>query len=153
AAVEGEAHYWMPKGGGGGQMMRTRDETRTMIPVYHLPTWKGTITGLRLGFTNAHPARGIIKSFHTACDTRHTINNLNFIRAVHDYFNWSRDVTGLRSQIGRARAALRFTMREFDTRRRNCIFTTWPGHEGRSGVRWTPDGQKLIHPGQGIGGN
>ena len=26
-------------------------------------------------------------------------------------------------------------MREFDTRNRKCVYTTWPGHEGRSGVR------------------
>jgi hypothetical protein len=153
ATADGETHYWLAKGGGGGHTMLTRDETRTMIPVYRSPTWKGTITGLRIGFANSQQARVVIKSFHTACDTRHTINNLNFIRAVHDYFNWSLDLTFLRSQIARARIALRFTMREGDTRKRNCVYTTWPGHEGRSGVRWTADGQKQIIPGQGIGGN
>jgi hypothetical protein len=149
----GEAHFWMPKGGGEGHMMLTQDETRTMIPVYRLPEWKGTITSLRFGFDNADPGRVVIKSFHTTCDTRHSINNLNFIRAINECFNWTRDVTMLREQIGRARCALRFTMREFDTRRRNCIYTTWPGHEGRSGVRWSVNGQKQIIPGQGIGGN
>jgi len=44
-------------------------------------------------------------------------------------------------------------MREFDTRRRKCMYTTWPGHEGRSGVRRTPDGKKRIVPGEGIGSN
>ena len=153
ATLEGEVHYWMPKGGGGGQIVRSLDETRTMIPVYRSPEWKGTITGLRFAFANARPGRVVIKSCHTACDTRHTINNLNFIRAVGDYFNWSHDLTLLRSQIDRVRLALRFTMREGDTRKRRCIYSTWPGHEGRSGVRWTADGQKQIIPGQGIGGN
>ena len=84
----------------------------------------------------------MIKSFHTACDTRHNINNSNFIRGCHDYFQWSSDYTFLRDQIGRVRSAMRFIMREFDTRNRRCVYTTWPGHEGRSGVRsrgWPED--------------
>ena len=129
-----------------------RIETRTMIPVYRLAGWKGTITGLRIGFDNPGPASVVIKSFHTACDTRHTINNPNFIRGCHDYFAWSRDLTFLRGQIARIRTAMRFIMREFDTRHRKCVYTTWPGHEGRSGVRYV-DGKKVIVPGEGIGSN
>jgi len=48
-------------------------ETRTMIPVYRVPGWKGTITGVRLHFDNRGLAALVIKSFHTACDTRHTM--------------------------------------------------------------------------------
>lgn len=128
-------------------------ETRTMLPLYRLPAWTGTITGLRLGFANPGPAKVIIKSLHTACDTRHTINNPNFIRAVHEYFAWSRDLTFLREQMPRVRTAIRFTMQEFDTRHRRCIYTTWPGHEGRSGVRRTAEGKKQIVTGEGVGGN
>ena len=47
---------------------------------------------------------------------------------------------------------MRFIMREFDTRKRRCVYTTWPGHEGRSGVRYV-DGKKAIVPGEGIGSN
>jgi hypothetical protein len=43
-------------------------------------------------------------------------------------------------------------MREFDTRRRKCVYTAWPGHEGRSGVRYV-DGKKVVIPGEGIGSN
>ena len=89
---------------------------------------------------------------HTACDTRHNINNANFIRGCHDYFLWTRDYSFLRDQIPRIRTAMRFIMREFDTRRRKCVYTTWPGHEGRSGVRYV-DGKKTIVPGEGIGSN
>jgi len=32
------------------------------------------------------------------------------------------------------------------------VYTTWPGHEGRSGVRWV-DGKKMIVRGEGIGSN
>lgn len=139
--------------GSADQMSSSTVETRTMIPVYRIPEWKGTITGLRIHLDNPGRARLVIKSFHTACDTRHNINNSNFIRGCHDYFLWSRDVTFLREQIGRIRSAMRFIMNEFDTRRRKCVYTTWRGHEGRSGVRRTPDGQKEIIPGEGIGSN
>jgi hypothetical protein len=153
ALAGGRSQSYMPLGGNGGKTQIAAVETRTMIPVYRLPGWTGTITGLRLCLDNPGPATVVIKSFHTACDTRHSINNPNFIRGVHDCFSWSRDLAFLRDQIGRVRTAMRFTMREFDTRRHNCIFTTWPGHEGRSGVRWTADGKKQIVPGEGIGGN
>ena len=70
-------------GGNDGKIELSTVETRTMIPVYRLPAWKGTITGLRLGFDNPGPARIVTKSFHTACDTRQTVNNINFIRGCH----------------------------------------------------------------------
>jgi hypothetical protein len=127
-------------------------DTRTMIPVYRSPEWKGTITRLRLAFGNAEAAKVVVKSIHTASDTRHNVNNLNFIRGCHDYFLWSRDVEFLRGQIVRMREAMRFVEREFQTRQRKCIYTTWPGHEGRSGVRWV-NGAKSIIPGEGIGSN
>lgn len=135
-----------------GTQLAAAAEGRTMIAVHRIPGWKGTITGFRIGFANAGPSRVVIKSFHTACDTRHSINNPNFIRGCHDYFVWSRDLAFLRGQIARVRQAMRFTMREFDTRRRKCVYTTWPGHEGRSGVRWI-DGKKVVTAGEGIGSN
>ncbi|MBN2355063.1 hypothetical protein JXO59_03060, partial [candidate division KSB1 bacterium] len=128
-------------------------ETRTMIPVHRIPEWNGTITGLRIGFNNPAAAKVIIKSFHSACDTRHNINNSNFIRGCHSYFTWTHDITFLRQQIGRIRSSMRFIMNEFDTRQRKCIYTTWPGHEGRSGLRLTPKGKKVIIAGNGIGSN
>lgn len=152
AGSGGRPHAYMPMGGGAGKLNTDLVETRTMIPVYRLPAWTGTITGLRIGFNNAGPAKLVIKSFHTACDTRHNINNSNFIRGCHDYFMWSQDYTFLRDQIGRVRTAMRFIMREFDTRKRKCVYTTWPGHEGRSGVRYV-DGKKVVIPGEGIGSN
>jgi hypothetical protein len=152
ATAGDEEHRFMPMGGGGGKLDTSRGETRTMIPVYRVPGWTGTITQFRIGFDNPGPAKIVIKSFHTAPDTRHNINNLNFIRGVHDYFMWSRDLTFLRDQVGRVRTAMRFVEREFQTRTKKCVYTTWPGHEGRSGVRYV-DGQKQVIPGQGIGSN
>lgn len=151
-AGAGQALAYMPMGGNAGNLNTAAVEARTMVPVYRVPGWSGTITGLRIGFDNAGPARVVIKSFHTACDTRHNINNLNFIRGCHDYFCWTRDLTFMRDQIQRVRTAMRFVMREFDTRRRKCIYTTWIGHEGRSGVVYA-DGQKSVRVGEGIGSN
>ena len=152
AREESEARLFMPMGGGGGKLDQVAGETRTMIPVYRVPGWQGTITRLRLRFDNPAAAKVVIKSFHTACDTRHTVNNPNLIRGSHDYFLWTRDVTFLREQMGRLRRAQRFMEREFDTHNRRCIYTTWPGHEGRSGVRYR-DGKKVVIPGEGIGSN
>ena len=129
-------------------------EVRTMIPVYKHPKWKDTITGLRIGFDNPNAgATVIIKSFHTAYDTRHNINNFNFIRGVSSYFNWTGDVAFLRENAGRARRAMRYAMSEFQTRQRNLVFTPWVGHEGTSGVVIDANGKKSIHAGRGIGSN
>lgn len=127
-------------------------ETRTMIPVYRNPAWKGIITGLRIGFANAGPAQVTIKSFHTSSDTRHNVNNLSYIRACCDYFLWTHDVEFLRNNMEKMRTAFRFVEREFQTREKKCIYTTWPGHEGRSGVVWDK-GKKRIVRGQGVGSN
>ncbi len=153
ARIEDEAHSASPAGPEDALGLNTSvGETRTMIPVYRVPGWKGAITGIRLHFDNRSPATLVIKSFHTACDTRHTINDSNFIRGCHDYFMWTGDLGFLRSQMGRIRAAMRFNMNEFDTRRRRCVYTTWTGHEGRTGVR-VVDGKKTVLPNEGIGGN
>jgi hypothetical protein len=131
---------------------QSRKETRTMIRVHRHAGWTGVITSLRIRFGNAGPGRVVVKSFHTACDTRHNVNNLNFIRGCHDYVLWTGDLEFQRDQIGRIRAAMRFVEREFRPREKKCIYTTWPGHEGRSGVRWV-DGQKVVVPGEGVGSN
>mgnify|MGYP005839693043 CR=1 FL=1 len=136
-----------------GPLNTSRPESRTMIPVFRVPGWKGVITGVRIGLDNAGPAQLVIKSFHTACDTRHSVNNLNFVRGCHDYFMWTGDVGFLRDQVGRIRTAMRFILSEFDTRRRKCVYTTWIGHEGRSGIRYDKDGRKTLSVGDGIGSN
>jgi hypothetical protein len=127
-------------------------EYRTMIPLYTHPEFGGTLTGFRIGFGNRGPAKAVIKSFHTACDTRHNINNTNYMRGCYDYFVWTGDLSFLRAEIGRMRTAIRYMNKEFSTREKNCVYTTWLGHEGRSGVRWE-DGKKTIVRGEGIGSN
>ena len=151
AASDGKEYAALPMG---SKTIRIENiENREMVPVYKIPGWKDTITRIRICFANTGKARVIIKSFHTACESRHNINNSNFIRGCHDYFMWTHNIDFLRSQMERMRTAMRFIMNEFDTRERKCVYTTWPGHEGRSGVRITSDGKKIILPGEGIGSN
>jgi hypothetical protein len=153
ARADGEPRTLLPQGPADSRAAEAPPaEVRTMIPVHRVPTWKGVITGLRIGFDNDGPGQVTIKSFHTACDTRHNVNNLNIIRGCHDYFMWTRDLAFLRGQMARVRGAMRFVEREFRIRDKKCMYTTWPGHEGRSGVRWA-GGAKQIIQGEGVGGN
>ncbi len=141
---------WAPENQGGTD--RIEPEARTMIPVYRVPSWKGNITRFRIVFDNKQPMSVVIKSFHVAYDTRHNVNNINYIRGCHDYFLWTRDIAFLRSEIDRIRFAMRFVQREFRPREKKCIYTTWPGHEGTSGIRYV-NGEKKIVTGAGIGSN
>jgi hypothetical protein len=128
-------------------------EVRTMIAAYKHPGWTGTITGLRIAFDNSASASINLMSFHTAYDSRHNINNFNFVRGVASYFNWTSDVAFLRASIERARVAMRYAMSEFQARERKLVLTPWVGHEGTSGVVIGANGIKTIRPGLGIGDN
>ncbi len=80
----------------------------TMIPVYKHPEWKGTVTGLRIQWNNPAPGAAIgIQGLFTQYDTRHTINNANFVRGCAKYFNWTGDLGFLRGQLNRMRTAIR----------------------------------------------
>ncbi|HEV2295652.1 MAG TPA: glycosyl hydrolase family 65 protein [Tepidisphaeraceae bacterium] len=153
ATVNGEEHL-APPSNSQNTLTQRSGEVRSMIPMYKHPAWKGTITSLRIGFDNPSPgARMILKSFHTAYDTRHNINNFNYIRGVAWYFNWTRDLAFLRHNADRARTAMHYAMDEFQTRTRKLVFTPWVGHDGTSGVHLDQDGKKSIRAGRGIGNN
>ncbi|HZZ41817.1 MAG TPA: glycosyl hydrolase family 65 protein [Tepidisphaeraceae bacterium] len=127
-------------------------ESRTMISMSKQPGWKGAITRLRIHFDNPPGAQVVIKSFHTAFDSRQIVNNLNFIRGTYDTFAWTDDYAFLRYQMPRLRSAMHYFMTEFQTRQHNCVYTTWPGHDGRSGLVYI-NGKKVVNYGDGIGGN
>jgi hypothetical protein len=128
--------------------------TYTMIPVYRHPEWKGTITRLRICFGNPAPGGKVaLQAVFTNYDTRHTINNQNFIRGSAIYFRWSGDVNFLRDNIQRMRLAMRYLMTELGGLKEKCIVCPWVGHDGRPGYTINPDGTKEIHPGRGIGNN
>lgn len=124
------------------------------IPMYRHPLWKGDITRLRIGFGNPKPGgEVIIQAFFTQYDTRHNINAQNFVRGCAHYFWWTRDLNFLRQNLNRMRLAIRYLMTEHRTLQEKVVDTHWVGHEGRSGVRYTPDGKKQIVHGSGVGNN
>jgi hypothetical protein len=126
----------------------------TMIPVFKSPAWKGRITSLGINFDNPPSDATVgIQALFTQYDTRHNINNQNFIRGCCQYFWWTRDLNFLRDNLGRIRLALLYMMEELGGRREKCIVTPFVGHCGRSGLEIGPDGKKIIHSGRGIGNN
>lgn len=125
----------------------------TMIPVYKSPSWKGKITQIGVNFDNPQNAKVGIQSIFTQYDTRHNINNQNFVRGCCQYFWWTRDLNFLRDSIGRIRIALLYMMNDLGGKSEKCILAPFPGHDGRSGIELTPDGKKIIHSGHGIGNN
>ena len=128
--------------------------TFTMVPVYKHPEWKGTVTGLRIQWNNAGSGAMIgIQGIFTQYDTRHTINNSNYVRGCAKYFNWTGDLGFLRAQLNRMRTAIRYMSTEFRLEETGIIVVDWVGHDGRSGIEIGPDGKKIIRSGRGIGNN
>ena len=127
---------------------------RELIPMYRHPLWTGDITGLRIGFGNAEPgAEIVVKALFTTYDTRHTVNNPNFVQGCSNYFLWTGDINFLREEINRMRLALRYAIAEFQTEEHGVITTPWVGHDGRSGLVVDEEGNRTRITGQGIGQN
>jgi hypothetical protein len=125
-----------------------------MLPLYRHPLWQGKITRLRLNFDNvASGAEVVVQALFSQYDTRHNINNFDYIRGAIDVFLWTGDLEFMRAELPRLRRALRFAQTEFRTRENNCVLTTWVGHEGTSGLTRKADGTKTILHGTGIGNN
>ncbi len=127
--------------------------TYTMIPMYRHPQWTGEVAQLRIGLGNSATGSVTLQAFFTQFDTRHNINAQNFIRGCAKYFWWTRDLDFLRTQINRMRTALHYMMTEHQALERKVVFTGWVGHDGRTGLKRTPDGKKQLISGQGIGNN
>lgn len=125
----------------------------TMVPMYRHPQWTGEVAQLRIGLGNSAPGSVVLQAFFSQYDTRHNINGQNFVRGCAKYFWWTRDLNFLRSNLPRMRTALRYLMTEQHTLERKAVYTTWVGHDGRSGLRRTSAGGKEILAGRGIGNN
>lgn len=138
--------YFEPAKSGGKMLF-------TMIPVYQSPRWKGTITGLRIQWNNPNPSGSlVVQALFNQYDTRHNINNQNYILGCYYYFNWTRDLNFLRQNINQMRLAMAYIMKNLGGLENKYIVTPYPGHNGRSGLE-IKDGKKIIHSGQGIGNN
>ncbi len=127
--------------------------TFTMIPTFKSPRWKGKIVRLGFHFDNPGPAKVAIQAVFTQYDTRHNTNQQNFISGCGSYFFWTRDLNFLRANIERMRLAQAYAMENLGGMENKCIVTTWPGHDGRSGIEYDLEGKKIVHPGRGIGNN
>jgi hypothetical protein len=127
--------------------------TYTMVPVYRNPEWRGIVTQLRINFGNPSEATVGVQAVFTQYDTRHNINNANFVRGCAKYFAWTGDLAFLREEIGRMRAAMRYVMDEFHTRDEHIVRTDWVGHGGRTGIQRDADGDKTLLYGRGVGNN
>ncbi len=125
----------------------------TMVAMFHHPQWTGEVAQLRLGLGNSASGKLILQAFFSQYDTRHNINGQNFIRGCAKYFWWTHDLNFLRDNIQRMRLALRYLMTEHHALERNVVYTTWVGHDGRSGLKRHADGKKEILTGVGIGNN
>ena len=124
----------------------------TMVPMYRHPQWTGEVAQLRLGLGNSATGHVVLRALFSQYDTRHNINGQNFVRGCAKYFWWTRDLNFLRSNIERMRTALRYVMTEHHALERKAVYTTWIGHDGRSGLNRSAGGKEIL-TGVGIGNN
>lgn len=122
------------------------------IPIHEITKAEGKITRLRIGFGNPVPGKVTMLRVFSAVDTRHSINNPNYLIAASDYFSWTGDRVWLAANLEKLRRATAYMISEFQVRDAHLLRTPWIGHDGRSGLEYSPDGKKLIHRGVGVGG-
>ncbi|WP_162006623.1 glycosyl hydrolase family 65 protein [Roseimaritima sediminicola] len=128
--------------------------TFSVVPAYRHPEWKGRLTGLRLHWVNGDGPREIVlRSVHTAVDSRHPITGSLFVRGSCDFFNWTGDLDFLRANIARMRRAISYAVDEFAVEENGCVLVPWVGHGGRTGFVHDPAGKKTILYGRGVGNN
>jgi hypothetical protein len=127
--------------------------TFTDVPIHRSPGWDGRITRVRVRFGNRGPATVTLAGLITAVDTRHNVNNSNYLQGCTEYVRWTADIGFLQRNLERMRRVMDFALREFRVHEENCVYTPWIGHAGRAGWSWNEDGTKTIHRGQGIGCN
>jgi hypothetical protein len=123
------------------------------VPIHTVTRGEGSITRLRIGFGNTEPGEVAILRFFTSVDTRHNVNNANFVLAAATYFNWTGDMDFLREFIGTQRRIFRYSMEEFSIRDHGVIVTPWSGKDGRPGMTLDAEGSKVFRHGLGSGTN
>ncbi len=124
----------------------------SMIPLYKVVPEDAVLTGFRIGFGNKKSAKITVQALMTAADSRHTINNSIWVNGCADYLRLTGDTDFMKEQIGRMRKSIRYAMSEFQTKEKKCIYTSWRGHDGRSGIIYKGK-KKIIRPGFGVGNN
>lgn len=123
------------------------------VPLHELVEKDEIITGFRINIDNALSEKIVIQAIFTATDSRHPVNNPSFVIGCLDYVDWTGDLNFLRDQIQRMRLALLYAIDEFQVEKFGCVYVPWWGHDGASGLEITPEAEKTIHYGRGIGNN
>jgi len=127
--------------------------TFSSLPMFRHPEWKGAITRLRFfPAPKASSGKAEINAIMTQYDTRHTINNSNFVLGCRNYFAWTGDFDFLRTSLPRMRRAMRWLDSEAGGLKHGCILDPLPGHDGRPGYTGPP-GKREFHQGHGVGSN
>jgi len=130
-----------------------KGEHYTHLFVNKEPGWKGKVTQLRLTIENGNGANINLRSWIATFDSRHNINQCNFIQGGYDYMQWTGDIDFLQKNMNRMRTALEYAIREFEMEQYHCVRMSWTGHDGRSGLSLDDAGNTVVHVGRGIGGN
>jgi len=125
----------------------------SMVPMFTHPEWKDHFTGLRLRWENAEPQEVVVRSVHTAVDSRHPITNSLFVMGCADFFRWTGEVEFLKQNIDRIRKVVAYARSEFAFEENGCVLVRWVGHDGRRGFEPGPTGQKKLNFGHGVGNN
>ena len=123
------------------------------IPIHPITKAAGKITRFRIGFGSTAVGKVNLMRIFSAVDSRHTINNSNYLIASADYHDWTGDRKWLVANLEKLRRATAYMVSEFQVEKTHLLRTPWIGHDGRSGIEYKADKQKIIHPGVGIGGN
>lgn len=136
----------------------TRDDTLQhsyiMMAMYKHPAWIGKVKKIRIQLGNKTVSGEIcLIGFFSNYDTRHNINNLQYIKGCNDYFNNTRDLDFLRRNIARMRRAFRGFMYDHHTLTEGVVLTTWVGHNGKGAIICDKDGNFVKACGEGIPNN
>ncbi len=133
---------------------RLPDVSIAMVPVWRHPMWRGTVVQLQLLVVGA-PAGSVLglQAVFSQFDTRHSINNQDFILGSDWYFRWTGDLDFLRRIANRMRVALRYLLTVCRVSEEKVVVVPFPGHDGRAGWHLDSKGRKVFHWGHGIGSN
>lgn len=125
-----------------------------LLPLYRLPSYQGKIVKFRIYPGKAEPgAKLCLTGFCTLYDTRHNVNNPQYLRGCCDYFAWTQDLDFLRKNLPKMRKALRAYRSAHHLVEYGVVYTTWVGHEGRTGLWFDEQGEKHIQPGFSLSNN
>lgn len=125
-----------------------------LMTMHTHPQWQGTITRLRFHLSPGESdVRFRIDSIFTVYDTRKQHNNAIYVLASGHYFRWTGDLDFLQRQMPRMRLALRYLETVMGGRELGHIRNPWVGNDGLPSFVPDEDGNKVFHPGRGLGNN